>query len=208
MSPAEVAKLKDHIAKTKPKLGALVKGEQFAPKRLDIACGQNKTPGFKGIDLSGDADITHDLFSFPWPIKTSSVSEIACNHFVEHIPHYRPEWNGVDGWWLFFDELWRICKKDATLTFVHPYVKSTRAFWDPTHVRFIHEVTWNYLNRDWRVAQGLDHYPVSCHFEVVTVMGTGIPDAIQARNPEYQEMARNHFWDVIPDLQVTLRAVK
>ena len=138
--------------KTEPKL--------HAPKKLDIACGQNKQAGFKGIDIRGDADIVHDLNVFPWPIKTSSVKEAFCSHYVEHIPHWRPGWER-DGWWLFFDELHRIMAKDATIQIHHPYVKNDRAFWDPTHDRYIHEVTWYYLSKQWREMQGLDHYDVS-----------------------------------------------
>jgi len=68
------------------KLGELMGVPQHAPRKLNIAGGQRGTPGFKSIDLHGDADITHDLFKFPWPIKSSSVTEILCSHFIEHVP--------------------------------------------------------------------------------------------------------------------------
>jgi len=180
--------------------------KNYAPKRLDIACGQNKQPGFKGIDIAGDADIVHDLNEVPWPIKTSSVEEVFSSHYVEHIPHYRPGWDR-DGWWRFFDELYRVMKKDATAQFVHPYAMSVRAFWDPTHVRFIHETTWYYLNREWRVANGLDHYPVECNFEVVTIDAFGIADEYMTRNLEQQAYQRTHFWNVIPDLRAIIKKI-
>ena len=178
-----------------------------APKRLDIACGQNKQPGFKGIDIAGDADIVHDLNEIPWPIKANSVEEVFCSHYVEHIPHYRPGWDR-DGWWLFFDELYRVMKNGGTATFIHPYAQNSRAFWDPTHVRFIHETTWYYLHRDWRVGNGLDHYPVACNFEVVTIDALGIADEYMARNQEQQNYARTHYWNVIPDLRAQITALK
>lgn len=177
-----------------------------APRKLSIACGQRKPKGFTGIDLSGDADIKHDLFEFPWPIKTSSVQEIECQHFVEHIPHYRPGWDR-DGWWLFFDELHRIMKKGAIANITHPYSRNDRAFWDPTHERFIHEVTWYYLDKDWRKAQGLDHYPVSADFEVVTISGA-LPDEIASRSDQQQQYARNFYFNVVADLAVVLKARK
>lgn len=173
--------------------------------RLDIACGQNKTPGFKGIDLSGDADIKHDLFQYPWPVKSNSVTDIVTNHFVEHIPHYRPEWGAKDGWWMFWDEVYRITKKDAKINIVHPYVKSDRAFWDPTHVRFIHETTWFYLDKNWRTAQGLDHYDTIADFEIITLAGNGVPDNIATRSIDFQTFARNHYWNAIADLSVELK---
>jgi hypothetical protein len=176
-----------------------------APRRLDIACGKNKQPGFKGIDIAGDADIVWDLNETPWPIKTSSVREVFCAHYVEHIPHMQPGWDR-DGWWRFFDELHRIMAKGAIAEFIHPYVMSGRAFWDPTHVRFIHEVTWYYLDKQWRERESLDHYPVSCDFEVITVDGLGIPQEIVARNLEQQAYARNHYWNTVADLRVLLKA--
>jgi len=182
-------------------------GQIYAPKKLSLACGQNKPPGFKGIDLAGDADITHDLFVVPWPIKGGSVQEVECSHFVEHIPHWRPGWES-DGFFRFFDELHRVMKKGGIARFVHPYAMSVRADWDPTHERRIHEMTWYYLDPSWRKANGLDHYSVSCDFEVVTINGMGVPDDIASRNEEQQAYARNHYWNVVADLEVILRCRK
>lgn len=180
---------------------------QHAPRKLDIACGQNKQPGFKGIDIAGDADIVWDLNETPWPIKTSSVREVFCSHYVEHIPHHREGWDR-DGWWRFFDELHRVMTKGGTAEFIHPYAMHARAFWDPTHVRYIHEMAWYYLDRSWREAQGLDHYFVSCDFEIITIDATGLADDFMSRNAEMQAYARNHYWNVIPDLRVLLKARK
>lgn len=184
-------------------------GKMIAPKRLSLACGQRKPDGFFGVDISPDssADLVHDLLDFPWPIKTASAREISCDHFIEHLPHHRPGW-GKDGWFLFFDELHRVCGKDAVCTFTHPYVMSGRAFWDPTHVRFISEVSWYYLSKDWRTAQGLDHYPADHDFEVVTVDGMGLSDQFESRSDDQQMFAREHYWNVVHDLRVMLRAVK
>lgn len=176
--------------------------------KLDLACGQNKHEGFTGIDVAGDCDITHDLLTTPWPIQTGSVEETVCSHFVEHIPHYRPEFNGQDGWWVFFNELYRVSKDGSKHTFVHPYAKSDRAFWDPTHTRYVHETTWYYLDRSWREMQRLDHYDAECDFEVVVVSGSGIADAISTKHHEAQAFARQHYWNVIPDLVVELKARK
>lgn len=172
--------------------------------KLDIACGQAKAKGYKGIDLAGDADIVHDLFTFPWPIKDGAVTEARCSHFVEHIPHWRPGWDR-DGWWMFWDEVHRITKPGATVLVTHPYVQSSRAFWDPTHERFIHHVTWSYLNADWRRANGLDHYPVAADFDVVTINGTGVAQDVMQRHHEAQAFAQERYWNVVSDLEVTLR---
>ncbi len=178
-----------------------------APKKLDIACGQNKQPGFKGIDIAGDADIVHDLNETPWPIKANSVESVFCSHYAEHIPHWRPGWE-ADGWFRFFDELYRVLKPDAVAEFIHPYTMSVRAFWDPTHTRYIHEMTWYYLNREWREQNHLDHYPVTCNFEIVTISMLGVTDDHMSRNLEQQAFQRNHYWNVVPDLGVLIKAIK
>jgi hypothetical protein len=85
---------------------------------------------------------------------------------------------------------------------------SARAFWDPTHERYIHEMAWYYLSRDWRRSQGLDHYQTDVNFEVQMIEGLGVPDSIQTKHHEAQAYAREHYWNVIADLMVVIKAVK
>ena len=182
------------------------------PKRIALACGQHKTAGFFGVDIAevDGVDMVLDLLPVPWkqwPIRDNCATEIVCEHFVEHIPHHRPGWE-KDGWWLFFDEVYRICKPGATLRFVHPYCMSGRAFWDPTHERFIHETTWAYLSREWREKEHLDHYPTNVNFEVVSIDGAGVTDEFMLRSEQQQAFARAHYWNVIADVAVTLKALK
>lgn len=178
--------------------------------KLNLGAGQRPVEGFQGVDIKKGPGIDHvtNLFQAPWPWPDNSVEETYSAHLVEHIPHYRPEYAGIDGWWVFFNELYRVCKPDAKSVFVHPYVKHERAFWDPTHTRYIHEVTWYYLSRAWREVQGLDHYDATCDFEVVVIQGTGVADNVAARNHEHQAFARESYWNVIPDLVVELKALK
>lgn len=189
---------KPRVAKTK------------SPLKLDLGAGQNCTEGFEGVDIKKCEGIKHvtNLFSAPWPFATNSVGETISNHVVEHIPHYRPEYKGVDGWWVFFNELWRVCRADAKCVFTHPYAKHDRAFWDPTHTRYIPETTWYYLDRNWREAQRLDHYDATCDFEVVGIQGIGVDASVTTRSHEVQADWRQHRWNVIPDLHVELRARK
>lgn len=176
-------------------------------KRLDLGCGKNKREGFFGIDYSPDcqADMVWDLWETPWPIAAHCVEEVFCSHVVEHIPHHRAGWDR-DGWWIFFDELHRVMRKGGTAEFLCPYVMNGRAFWDPTHVRFIHETTWYYLDAEWRKAQGLDHYRVKCDFEVITIDTIGVSDDFMSRNHEQQNFSRVHYWNVLGDLRVLLKA--
>lgn len=175
--------------------------------KLDLGAGQNPTPGFESVDTNGDPDHLVNLFSFPWPFEDDSVREIVTNHLVEHIPHYRPEYQGRDGWDLFWAEVHRICRKGAKVRVSHPYVKNDRAFWDPTHTRFIHEVTWYYLDRNWREQNKLEHYFGGYDFEVKLIEGA-LNTALQVRNHEFQAEARERWWNATGDLQVELRVRK
>ena len=100
--------------------------------KLDLGCGLRPTPGYAGVDISPGEGVEYvvDLFQYPWPFADRSVAEVVSNHFIEHLPHYRPEYNGIDGFWMFFNELHRICQKNAKLTFTCPYAKADRGFWD------------------------------------------------------------------------------
>lgn len=178
--------------------------------KLDLGCGQRPTEGFKGVDLvPGDGvDYVVDLFQYPWPFPDRSVREVVSSHLIEHIPHYRPEYNGVDGFWMFFNELHRICQKNAKVTIHCPYAKADRGFWDPSHTRYIHEMNFYYLTPQWLAEQGLTQYPITAHFEVVNIEGLGVPHSVTNRNAEYQAEARSFYWNVVTDLTVQLKAVK
>jgi hypothetical protein len=149
-----------------------------------------------------------DLFQFPWPFEDRSVREVVSNHVIEHIPHYRPEYNGVDGFWMFFNELHRICQRNAKVTLSCPYFKGDRGFWDPSHARYTHEVNFNYLSPASLESQGLSQYPITANFEIVNIEGLGVPDDIMNRNQEMQQQARSYYWNTVTDLVVQLKAIK
>ena len=128
--------------------------------KLDLACGQNKTPGYTGVDIAKveGVDIVHDLLSFPWPFKDGSVETIISNHFFEHVP------GPLRG--KFMNEVWRVLVEDGTATFVTPFYLSVRAQQDYTHAwPGISEYTYQYFNKAWREANKLTHYEASCDFD-------------------------------------------
>jgi predicted SAM-dependent methyltransferase len=179
--------------------------------RLDLGCGQSPKDGFTGVDLYGDPDVRLDLFSFPWPWDDGSVDEIFTSHVVEHIPHRLLEWpRNVDGLHLFMNEAHRILKPSGKLEIVHPYGLSARALQDPSHERYIVSETWFYYNREWREKTKLDHYPITADFEVEGVANSFLGDwgNTGLRSDEATKFAAGHYWNVVADLQVTLRALK
>jgi hypothetical protein len=153
------------------------KSEKETVLKLSLGCGDNVPEGFKGVDIvkTKSADYVQDLMKFPWTqFADNSVDEIECSNFVEHIPHGDSR---NDPFFQFFDEIHRILKPAefdpgnpniATKGFariVCPYYSSMRAWQDSTHQRAISEASFLYLNKQWRISNKLDHYPVSCDFD-------------------------------------------
>lgn len=184
------------------------------PLKLSLACGGHTPEGFKGVDIvkTDTTDYVQDLLTFPWKqFADNSVDEIECSNFVEHIPHGDSR---HDPFFQFFDEIHRILKPaefdpnnpniplKGVARIVCPYYSSIRAWQDPTHQRAISEASFLYLNKQWRIDNKLDHYPVSCDFDFsyAYIMS---PEW-QNRSQEAQTFAIQHYMNVVTDIQVQL----
>ncbi len=168
--------------------------------KLDIACGQNKQKGFKGVDIApGEGvDFVWDLEQYPWtPFKDNSCDEIVISHYLEHVKDFMK----------FMDEVYRICQNGAIVRIVSPYYTSIRAWQDPTHVRAISEATFLYTDKNWRTANKLDHYPMKCNFQVVNMV-TFINEPWNVKSEEAKQFAARHYWNVVSDILVELKAIK
>lgn len=201
--------------------------------KLDLACGQSPKEGFEGVDLWEGAKRRMDLLKFPWAIDDNSVDELNCSHFIEHIPareidyrdlapckvpgeegvvtgiSYKHPWQsrvGQDMLFAFFDECYRILKPEGLLTITCPSVRNERAFWDPTHRRFIAMVTFCYFSKEWRKMNKLDHYRISCDF--VGNIGYTMTDDYVGRGSDVVQRAQRESWNFIVDYMVPLRAKK
>lgn len=190
------------------------KSEHPEVLKLSLACGGAKPEGFKGVDIvkTKDVDYVQDLLTFPWSqFADNSVDEIECQNFVEHIPHGDSR---DDPFFRFFDEIHRILKPaefdpanpniptKGFARIVCPYYSSMRAWQDPTHQRAISEASFLYLNKQWRIDNNLDHYPVNCDFDFS--YGYVIAPEWQNRNQEAQAFAIKHYNNVVTDIQVQL----
>ncbi len=184
------------------------------PLKLSLGCGDNKPEGFAGVDIArtASADYVVDLLKFPWKeFADNSVDEIECSNFVEHIPHGNSR---HDPFFQFFDEMYRILKPAefdpanpniplrgfARITC--PYYSSMRAWQDPTHQRAVSEASFLYLNKQWRLDNRLDHYPISCDFDFS--YGYLLTPEWQNRNQEAQAFAIQHYFNVVTDIQLQL----
>lgn len=197
-----------------------------APFRLDIACGQNIPEGFVGMDINPGKGVKYvgDILDFwsdesPWKqIPDNSVDEINCSMFVEHLPHiiegHGMKWGYHDCFYLFFDQVYRILKPaeydennpnvplKGFAKIVTPYYSSMRCWQDPTHYRAISETSYLYLNKQWRIDNKLDHYPVTCDFDYTYAYNLS-PD-IASRNTEFQMNAIRKDNNSVSDLIVTI----
>lgn len=186
--------------------------------KLDLGCGEHPREGFEGVDAyAPSAKHRIDLLKFPWPWADSSVEELHCSHFAEHIPacYVQPDGSytlvqgadGVDLFFAFFNECWRILKRDAAMLVVTPALQSVRAFQDPTHRRFIAPQTLLYLNAEWRRLNGLDHYlGAVCNFGVNSL--PTVPKELTLLSPEAQQRRFQESWNTVVDWHTTLKVIK
>lgn len=81
--------------------------------KLDLGCGLNCKPGFVGVDIEPKtkANIIWDLNRTPIPIDSNSVVEVYSRHMIEHL----------NDPFSFLEEVWRVCKHDARVTFSFPH---------------------------------------------------------------------------------------
>jgi hypothetical protein len=192
--------------------------------KLDLGCGLVPKDGFEGVDLRGDkAKHKVDLFKFPWPFADGSVEEIHCSHLVEHIPAreiedhdlvipqsnpsalpllggvsgVREKFLGQDMLFAFFDECYRILQPDGWMTVIVPSGRSSRAFMDPTHRRFLMQETFLYLSAEWRHLNSLQHYRVACNFGID--VGHSMPEQEGMRSQDAQATRVMHYWNTTVD---------
>jgi hypothetical protein len=174
--------------------------------RLDIGCGKSKREGFTGVDqypMDG-VDVVMDVRQ-RWNYDDSSVDEVHCSHFVEHLTATERV--------QFFNELYRVLKPEAKATIITPHWASNRAYGDPTHQwPPMSEMAFYYLNKEWRSTQA-PHTDIqwnpegfSCNLEAT--WGYNLNPVLNLRNQEYQQFAIGNYKEAVLDTIATLTAKK
>jgi SAM-dependent methyltransferase len=143
------------------RLAHLADASQFdlaptGPGRVaDIGCGSKKHPGAFGVDISADtdADLVHDLDSYPYPIEPDSFDQVLMQDVIEHIAEP----------YKLMAELHRICRPGARIQLRTPHFSSSLAFSDPTHRHYFSTTAIRSL-----ATPGFAHYS-QVRFEVVHV---------------------------------------
>ena len=192
-----------------------------APLRLDLGCGKNTPEGWEGVDAIdfgqkhvfslvkenkkwyrqnheyrlGDRELPPDEPQFvSWPWADNSVDEVRTSHFLEHLTNVERV--------FFFNELYRVMKKDATALIVTPNWSHACAYGDPTH-QWPPMSQWFplYLHKDWRATNG-PHSGYTCHFDHVIA---GSWDAgLETKTMEVRQFAMGNYINGWRDLIVTL----
>ena len=174
----------------------MVKKKEKELLRLDLGCGDNPAPGFKGVDkFSRSAAYKLDLFKFPWPFKDNSVDELYANQFFEHIPNTLRV--------PFMDECYRILKPGGKFTVISPYWTSMRSIQDPTHEwPPLCEASFLYFNKGWREQNKLTHYLGKADFDFS--YGFSLTPEWGVRNDEAKAFAVRSYSNTVTDIQVVL----
>jgi hypothetical protein len=201
-------------------------------RKLDLASGQSPREGFEGVDIWDGAQHVVDLQSYPWPFEDASVAELNCSHYIEHIPMVMvdlgrtcttcgdlgvnvnvcgvchgygviPTGKHKDALFAFFDECYRILVPDGWLFITVPAHRNDRAFQDPTHRRFITQVTFAYMNEQWRRDNRLDHYNVDCNF--IGECNPVVDTALTLRHPDVANQRIIHQWNTVIDWTARLQ---
>jgi predicted SAM-dependent methyltransferase len=120
-----------------------------AMKVLDLGCGNKKRSGAIGVDFNDrtDADVIHDLNSFPYPFEDSSIDEIFLDNTLEHL----------DDVMRVMEEVYRICKPGGKVKVIVPYFRSLWAFIDPTHKHYFTVESFAYFDPDHIICTRYDY---------------------------------------------------
>lgn len=217
-------------------MNAVVQTETATPILLDLGCGKNKKAGHIGIDqyqfdgVDAVADLTQKEWLLTaniggiceksdklkigfdgdlWRLPDSSVTEIHCSHFLEHLNNNPDKPERV----RFMNELYRVLIPGGKATVITPHWASNRAYGDFTHCwPAVSEMFYYYVSKEWRMANA-PHNDISvnpdgynCDFSAT--WGYGLHPEIIPRNQQYQTFALTFYKEAAADLHATLVAVK
>ena len=172
-------------------------------KILDLGCGNKKRSGAIGVDFNErtDADIVHNLNSFPYPFDDASFDEIYLDNTLEHLDDVL----GV------MEEVHRICKPGGMVKVIVPYFRSIWASIDPTHKHFFTVESFAYFDPDHIICTRYDYTlarfkPEKVVFNETLVNRWSKRIALKLANrwPERYEYYFSHFYP-LDDISYYLR---
>ena len=100
------------------------------------------------------------------------------------------------------DEVYRILKPEGKINIVAPYYKNERAFGDPTHRRYIGDLSFLYWNKEWRDTNKLSHYGILCDFDIK--LSYMIDNDLTLKAQELRTEAIKKEWNAVQDIMVEM----
>lgn len=97
--------------------------------RLNLGSGGKKLAGYVNVDSQPmeEPDVLCDLGSETWPWAENSVDSAVASHVLEHLT--------TKELFHFMQELYRVCKPEATIEILLPHPRHDIFLNDPTHQR-------------------------------------------------------------------------
>ncbi len=167
--------------------------------KLDLGAGKVRhAPDFTTVDIRAfdGVDVVCDLSKDRWPWEDSSVQEVFCSHFLEHLT--APERIH------FFNELHRVLLPGRSAMIITPHWNSCRAYGDMTHQwPPVSEFAYFYLNKAWRDANAPHCDAYTCDFGP-PMMGHNLRPDLNVRNEEYKQFAVANWKEAAQDLVCTI----
>lgn len=211
-------------------MSAVVQEKEKPEIKLDLGCGKNKQKGFLGIDsrqfdgVDGVSDLTKKTWMFnaptlggldlepigvSWKLPDSSVTEVHCSHFFEHLDFNRHNPERV----RFINELYRVLIPGGKASIITPHWASQRAFGDFTHAdKPVSEFFYYYVWREWRV-QNAPHTDIEwnpdgfdCDFNFAG--GYSLHSDMNGWNDERKQYAQKWYKEACLDCHMTVTSNK
>ncbi len=135
----------------------------------------------QGVDLICD-------FERGLPFKEGSIRAVYCIHTIEHVQALIP----------FMEELYRVCAPGARVYVKTPYYACSKAFVDPTHVRFMTEESFDYFKQ-------LNYYDAKTNFRMIFIH-YGIRKPFKYFPSYFQKRSRRYLLTVCEEMTVVLEA--
>jgi len=170
--------------------------------RLNLGSGRTTYPGFINLDFANlpETELRWNLEKLPLPFKDNSVSEIICEHALEHLSNFTE----------LLEDLYRITAPRGRWYFVVPYYKYEGTFRDPTHKCFFSENTFDYFTE----GNTFDYYS-SVRLKVLkkklrNSSKTNIRTSIKKlrKYVPFKSFLNNFLWNLYSEVYFELEVVK
>jgi hypothetical protein len=153
---------------------------------LDLGCGFRKS-GNIGIDVAAEnteADLICLLGFDPLPFSNSTVDEVVCRDFLEHIP--KAVYSDSRGRLIYpvmqlMDEVWRVLKPGGIFRSWTPMYPHPEVFQDPTHLSAWTIKSMDYFCGGYEAAKRI--YRIQACFEKIDVREDGFYLFAELRKP-------------------------